>query len=151
MIRGISFKISQLTENILYQIFGNIDVNKYNWYNIEGQNEVWDRGMNKVLFDRKFYDGKDMSECIKIKHYIIFLKLQAYDEYGEYYDIHSYEEFKKSDCKMLLLINDCEFVEIYSKESEIIEIIYNNALINNFKNIQYITDYNDKRKKMDVL
>lgn len=152
IIRGISFRITQTMDNvILWPIFECINVKKYKWYNIASQNEVWSDSFGNNLFDKNYYDGKSFYKQIKLKQYIVFIKLQAYWETGEFGEIHTYEEFLESDCQILLLINDCEFVEIYAKDPIIIESIFTNATTNNYEDIEYITDDNDGRTKMDVL
>ena len=151
MIRGISFKIQQATENVLWKILKCIDIEKYCWHNIESQNEVWDSPLGEVFFETDFYDGKSFLQRIRLDHYIVFLKLQAYFKNGEFYDVHSYEDFQKSDCSLLLLIWDCEFVNIYVKDEIVAKAIYENALSNSYTEVEYITTSNDGRTKMDVL
>lgn len=151
MFNGVSFKIPQTTSNILWQILRCIDIEKYRWYNIESQNEVWDSPLGDIFFEKELYDGKSFLKLINLNHYIVFLKLQAYLENGCFYDIHSYAEFETSDCQLLLLIYDCQSVEIYAKDQEVIKDVYENALTNRFTEVQYITESNDSRTKMDVL
>lgn len=79
------------------------------------------------------------------------MKLQTYFPKGKFYDIHTYQEFVKSDCQILLLVYDCEFVEIYAKEPVISQALYQNAVLHNYSDVVYITDANDERTKMDVL
>lgn len=152
MIRGVSFKISPaLNDTILWKILKCIDVQKYTWYNIGGQSEVWADSQGTDFFKRNYYDGKSFINQIQSKHYIVFLKLQAYFVSGTFFDILTYEEFVASDCQILFLINDCQFVEIYSKSKNNSETLYRNAVINHFTNIEYITDSNDERIKMNIL
>ena len=151
MTRGVSFDIPQITGNSLWQILNCLDVEKYCWYNIDSQNEVWESPHGELFFKKEFYDGEEFLKCIALDHYIIFLKLQAYFDNSNFFDIHTYEEFQKSDCQLLLLINDCEYVEIYAKDQAVIEAIYENALKNNFTKVKYTTESNDGRTKMDVL
>lgn len=152
MIRGVFFKISQTMNNvILWPILECIDVEKYNWYNIESQCEVWADSQGSDFFKLKYYDGKNFSKHIRSRHFIVFLKLQAYFETGEFGDIHTYEEFLACSCQILLLINDCEFVEIYAKDQKVIKTLFENALAHNYKEVEYITDINDGRTRMDVL
>lgn len=154
MNRGVSFKVSQENDNILWKILNCINIKKYNWFNIKNQNESWhriDNFVDKPFLENVFYNGESFAEQIQKNHYIIFLKLEAYEGYSDFYDIHSYEEFQKNSCKLLLLMYDCDFVEIYAKEQYIIYEIYKNAQRNNFMEIKYICDTNDERKTMDVL
>ena len=153
MIRGISFRIKQ-EKNILWKILKCINVKKYNWYNVEDQSEAWhftDDFKEEPFFKSSIYNGEDFASLIRRSHSIIFLKMEAYEENPKRFDIQSYEEFQKSSCKMLLLIYDCEFVEIYAKDQEIIDSIYENAYSNKFTDVRYICDANDLRKIMSVL
>lgn len=67
-----------------------------------------------------------------------------------YFDIHTYNDFLKSDCEILMLINDTDYFDLYLKDEELIYVIYNHLKSHCFKNINYITDENDCRKKMNV-
>lgn len=153
MIRGVSFKIIEREDRILKEIFDNINVLKYNWYSIEEQREAWsflDSGEKGFLED-EYYQGKKFFEVINENHYIVFLKLEAYLEETNCYNIHTYEEFQSSKCKILLLIYDCNFVEIFAKEENVIRNIYENVRMKRFGEVEYITDMNDERTVLDVL
>lgn len=152
-MRGVFFIISN-PSNFLYQILKCLDIEKYVWYNIEEQSEVLTNTQDpheNDLFNSCYYDSKKFLECIKSEHFVIFLKMQAYFEGGKFYNIHSYDEFIKSDCRMVLLVHDCNYVEFYSKDCDDIKAVYNNALNNNYSDVNIITDDNDMRTKFDVL
>ncbi len=154
MIRGVSFKIPQIKGNILWQIFKCIDVKKYSWYNIENQNEAWEyinNSQGDVFLELNYYNGKNFLQKIQSNYYILFLKLQAYLGNDGFSNIHSYTDFQRSNCQLLLLLYDCEFVEIYIKDQAIIRDFFKNAIMNNYTEIEYITEKNDFRTKMDVL
>lgn len=150
MYRGVSFKITPKMDNTdLPSILRSVKIDQYKWYNIVDQSEVWFDGEKENPFDKDYYSGIEFSEVIQKNHYIIFLKLQAYFQDGKFGNIHTYEDFLKSDCQILLIINDCEFVDIYCKDILLVNSIYKNAAICGFKDIEFITDYNDSRTKMD--
>lgn len=151
MIRGIRFIIPQLTTNTLWKIFKNTDIATYNWYNIEEQNEVWTNPGGKDFFDSEYYTGESFQEKIKLDHFIVFLKLQAYKKGGVFSSIHTFSEFKESECQVLLLAFDCEFVEIYVRDIELAGMICENARAEHFESIEYITDDNDDRTILDVM
>lgn len=152
MYRGVSFEVSQSgNEKILTEILNGIDVEKYSWFYVDNQSEALSDLSGADFFDREKFDGAEFSKYIQKPHYVMFLKLQAYDDDNGFSDIQTYEEFFESSCKLLVLINDCNFVEIYAKENEIAEAIYKNALAQNFQNVEYITDDNDSRKEMNVI
>lgn len=147
---GVSFEIQQGVSDILFQILSCINVKSFNWYNISSQDEVWDDFQSNAFFEKDFYDGETFLKHIKMKHYIISLKLQGYKDSSKFFDIHTYEEFLDSDCKIIVLIYDCEYVEIFSKDITITQSIYKNALLANFKNVKIITEENNYRTILDV-
>ncbi len=98
-----------------------------------------------------YYQGKDFEKYINKDHYVIFLKLEAFGENTKKFDIHTYEEFQNSDCQILLLIYDCKYIEVFAKEKDVIQSIYENAKKKDFAEAEYITDENDERYILDVL
>ncbi len=152
IIRGISFSINN-EKKVLYQILKCIDIDKYYWYSIDEQNEVWTNkmGNENVFFDKYYYDGKTFKNKIQSDCFVIFFKVQAYLKKCNFNNIHTLQEFLQSECQILLLIYDCSFVEIFAKNENILNDFYNNALNNSYTNVRYITDENNSRTKMDIL
>ena len=150
MIRGVFF-IASKTDNILGEIFKDLDVKKYHWYNIENQNEVYCAPFGDRTFTFNVCDGKTFLSHINSEHYVIFIKLQAYLKDGVFSYIHTYEDFFVSDCQLLLLIYDCKYVEVFTKDETLAKTIYESASKNSCEEIEYITESNYYRKKMDVL
>lgn len=62
-----------------------------------------------------------------------------------------YNQFIKSSCLLLVLIYDCESVEIFSKDERITRSLFDNARRKGFSETTLITDENDGRTKMDIL
>lgn len=52
---------------------------------------------------------------------------------------------------MLVLIYDCEFVEIFSKSETLTEVLLDNAYKKGFLDVGLITDENDGRTVLDIL
>ena len=150
MLAGVSFKLST-SDKALWQIFKSIDVTKYNWYNIDNQNEVWLNYQGGVWLNKEYYRGEEFLNKIVDDHFIIFLKLQAYLENDNFFDIQTYEEFQKSDCQLLLLIYDCVYVEVYAKDQSILKSVYENASRNDYSDLEYITKTNMKRSNMNII
>ena len=148
-IRGISFVI-QNSRNILKEIFEEIDIKKYYWYNVEDQSEVWSKVQENEDFRRKCFNGDNFYELIQNDCYVIFLKVQMYLENVNYCNVNTYEEFLNSDCEMIVLIYDSAFVEIYTKKEDMADIFYRIAKKHNYKNVDYITDANDSRVEMNL-
>lgn len=78
-------------------------------------------------------------------YYTVFVNIKLYEKEDEL-SINNYEDFQRSTCILVLFITDNEFVEIYSKEENILKTIYENALKNEFSDIKYITENDSKRK-----
>jgi len=137
-------------DNALFRILKGINIKEYCWYNIISQDEVYEVDYKDDFFKETYYDGESFFQCIQDDHYVIFVKLQAYFEGGKFFDIHAYEDFQKSDCQLLFLIADGNFVNIYAKSQEVIGRLYEQAVANHCTEIEYITDENDHRTRMDV-
>lgn len=150
-IRGVSFRVPQGRNDLLQVILDGINVQTLFWYNVESQNEVWSIPQYEEFFEKEYYDGLNFYEQIKLPHFVVFLKLQAYLKEETYVDIHTYDEFIKSNCLLLVLIYDCEFVEIFSKDEYITKRLFDNACRKGFLETVLITDETDGRTKMDVL
>ena len=151
MLRGVFVKVPQSFETAVLSVtLKPITVEQYKWYNLLSQNEVWTNQDGENAFNSPFYNGKDFLQQIQKKHFIVFIKLQAYDQDGAYCDITTYHDFLQSDCQILILINDCEFLEIFMKDEALIKDVYQNALSSGY-HATYITDDNDGRTKMNVL
>lgn len=151
IIRGVSFQVPQGGKYLLKEVLDCTSVQTLFWYNVESQNEVWSIPENKEFFDKEYYDGSSFYEQIKLPHFVVFLKLQAYSKDEEYTDIHTYDEFLRSSCSMLVLIYDCEFVEIFSKSETLTEVLLDNAYKKGFLDVGLITDENDGRTVLDIL
>ena len=154
---GVSFEISQSEVHNLELILKPIDVANYRWLNIRGQTEsfLFPFEQNIELFDQELFDAAYLSERIQQKHFIIFLKLQAYrsDESNtnaDFNNIDTFEEYINSNCQMVILIYDCEYVEIYSKNEQELHNFYLNALRSNFSNVCMITEENMWRTRMNI-
>lgn len=154
MVRGIEFRIPQERKKILWEILNCIDVSKYDWYNIQNQKEIYsdiDDSDEEQILNQLYYEGNSFKNAILRSQNIIFIKLEAYKAKTEKISILTYDEFKNSTCQILLLIYDCEFVEIFAKEQNVIDSLYENAENKGFLELDYITDANDQRTLMNVL
>lgn len=83
-------------------------------------------------------------------YYVVFANIKLYKKIDDGIIINTYKDFLKSSCLLILLITDNEFVEIYSKNKDILEKIYDNAVENKFIDINYITENNFKRKSFSA-
>lgn len=150
IIKGISFEVAQDAPNNLSKILSPVAVEEYNWFVERGQTEVWRMPSEEDFFDKDFYYGCDFQTHIQENCFIVFLRLQAYDPLGTFQEIHTYRQFLESDCRLLLLIYDCEQVEIYAKEETVLSSIYEVAA-KEFGNVQLLSDINCIRSRLDIL
>lgn len=148
---GVSFEIPQVTNSVLWNILGVIDISKYSWYCDRKQTEVWDEAHERDFFAYTYYDGEQFSKHIQSNHRIVFLKLQGHTTMQDFSSIQTYNEFVHSDCQIIVLIYDCENVEIYIKNVVELEAIYERVKASGYQNIEFIDDKNLERKKMDVI
>lgn len=142
------FKLRNTTDNVLLDILGCINIENYCWYNIESETQVWDKTYKNDLLTSNYYNGEILLKFISSKHFAMFIKFQAYFKDGTFTDISTYDDFKNSDCQVMFLLHDCDFVEVYAKEKEIIDKFYKRALKLNCEEIEYKTDKNDIRTRM---
>ena len=147
---GLSFEIPIPRGFPLRKILQYSIVKKYNWYVVDSQNDTWDYHMEHLLFERTIYEGSAFYEKIQQEHFVIFLKLQAYFYNDPIDEILSYDDFCKSKCQLLLLINDCTHAELYIKDKTVLADTYQHLLSNGFCNVCYIDESNDRRVKMSV-
>lgn len=149
MKKGVSFIIPGDSGNYLYQILKGINIKNFYWY-IEDQSEVLDSSFNESFFKKNYYSGDEFLNKILENHYIIFMKLQACFHENDFSEIHSYKDFYNSNCRLLILIYDCKFVEIFIKDQIHIEILYQQAIECHFSEVKYITDKNNSRIQLDI-
>lgn len=147
------YTIKNAPNNLLAYILSSLDVKKYDWHIIPHQTEVWADKDGSNFFDSIRYSGEQFFSQIQESHYIVFLKLQAYDcDCCKITEIHTYEDFLSSDCQILVLINDCDYVEIYLKDEINIDNICNNIKGDTiFEDVVILTSENNDRNKLDVL
>ena len=151
MIRGLSFEISQGISNPLFNILTGIDAEKYSWFCVPNQEEVYATNSNLPFFEKADYNGREFADLIKRDCNIIFLKLQAYISESEYFNISSYDEFIKSDCQLISFIVSIPITRpIRISFYYIPNAIYDN-IIKRYSDVAFITDTNDKRYKFDIL
>ena len=154
MIRGISYKVPNKWGKLFEQITKYIEVEKYYWFNIESQNQVFNeqRSDGEFLFDVDYYGGSEFKEKIgSSNYYAVFVKLQAYLSNKTLAEIDSYNEFLKSNCEIILFVVDNTFVDIYVKDRTIIEKLKLSAEEHGFTDIDYITEKNDKMETFKAI
>lgn len=143
MMIGIEFERENAHDNFLNELFYDIDLN--NFVVDISEDEVYYNDYN-LETDKIYQNGE-----FKSGSYILFINLKIYPKNNNNYEeIKSYEDFIKSDCQLIVLINDVVFVEIYFKDEFLKETILNNL---DKKKIKYDikTLSNDSRYIMSVV
>ena len=150
-IKGIEFKIPNEYDKYLGKILEKVNDNNYIW-KIE-EDEIYleqNENNNENLFQNNRYSNAEFQERIfSQNYYMIFANIKMYLK-EDNIEINTYEDFIKSKCILILLVTDNEFVEVYSKDQDILDIIYKNTITNKFKDVMYISNNNYKRKKFSA-
>lgn len=151
---GIKFKIINEYGDYLKKIFNNINNSNYIWKIEEDEIYVSDtKNNNGFLFpqEKNILTNMEFIDIISQEsYYVVFANIKLYKKIDDGIIINTYKDFLKSSCLLILLITDNEFVEIYSKNKDILEKIYDNAVENKFIDINYITENNFKRKSFSA-
>lgn len=143
MIRGLEFEVPNKRFAVLHLILKDIGVENYFWVLV--QEDVIDN-----FFLKDIYRGEEFEKIINDDTcYAVFINLQAYLKKDDFVVINNYDDYLKSNCELVLFINDNSYISIYVKDRFILETIKKNAEINVFRNIRFITDENDTRTKFE--
>ena len=147
-MRGISFKTCNCNPDIIWTILSGIEIEKL-WWHIS-EDEIYNK-LGQSIFENSYINGKTFLDIIQGKNYnAIFANIEAYPPNSKFKDINNYMEFLNSECQLVLFCVDVIYYEIYAKEDSVIEIIKNNAIKNNFYDIEYTTKENDGRTVFSV-
>ncbi len=143
MIRGLRFKIPNKYYRPLAEIMFHMNIEKYIWTITDHQ--VFKEG-GAFLFKEDQYSGTDFKEMIQDDvYYMVFAKIKAFFDDGDISEIKDFHDFMRSKCQMVMICCDAEFVEIYCKNLDDLEIIKRNALENHYQDVENITSENDRR------
>jgi hypothetical protein len=154
MKRGITVDIPNEYDNLLWKVLKPIDISSFDWQAV-GREEAYiivGNGLGPELFseDNEIMEGSELKKQIKDNiYYLLFVDLKAYPKGEVLEEIETYEEFKESKCEVVVLVADGDYIQIYAKKQEEIEMMYENALNQGFY-VEYITDENDGRTRMSV-
>jgi yncE len=146
--RGVSFCIPNEWGKYLCDVLKPvICTHRFYWEIYD--DEAWKKidGVELELFKKRKYISDEFNRLISSgEYYIVSGRLAAYDAFeGCSSKFSTYEDFQKSCCQILLFITDSIFIEIYCKNLQYTNILYENAIEKNFSAIEYITDENDGR------
>ncbi|AZB41779.1 DUF2691 family protein [Bacillus sp. FJAT-42376] len=154
MKRGIDFEIPNEHGRFLWEVLAPFEMTEFVWtIGHEESYIVEDNALERPLFpeEKSGMDGLLLRKLLENNmYYLIFANLQAYPR-GEHYErVDTYEEFVNSHCQLVLLVVDTINVTIYCKDKEKLENLYQQADIQGFHHLRYITDKNDSRTSLSV-
>ena len=160
IMRGISFKVNSSEKSVLSIILQNIDIEKL-FCKITDDDITMDRDMtmnkdktmNKdiSIFTEEQVNGETFKNIISTVGYtVIFANIKAYPDKSMNDSINDYDDFLKSNCILIILCSDLYDYEIYSKSEEMIEMIKYNCIKKGYDEIEYITEENDRRTRLNV-
>ncbi|SCM95528.1 Uncharacterized protein BWINRASL_02905 [Bacillus mycoides] len=155
MKRGITIDIldGYENDNLLWKVLMPIDITSFDW-RVENEESylIVPDGLGSELFseDNKIMKGLELKKLIKDNiYYLIFADLKAYPKGEVLGEVETYKEFKESKCEIVVLVADGDYIQIYAKDQNAIELMYENALNQRFY-VEYITDENDGRTRLSV-
>lgn len=146
---GIEFKLKTSYEKILYDILKNINFNDYQWEIV--QEEIYyesnpERHLPSQLSGREL--KKEISD--NGDYLVYFLNLQVYLNSSKTSHIETYDDFLNSDCELILLFSDNEFIEVYTKRTGELDGIVGTNVVTKGVSYELKTRENDGRTIMMV-
>lgn len=142
---GISFEIPNEYGNHLEKILHNICIDKYCW--IIEYSEVLESKDNNLrnMFDEDIMDGKEFKEEVNTAdYYMIFLTAIAFKNKEDIVEVKNYNDYINSNAELAVICVDSSYVDIFSKNEDILEEILKSCKNNNYENIGIITEENNK-------
>ena len=137
IMKGSSF------DSILSDLLNGISVEEYNWLIMDCN--ICRRPETVFLNYDGIYTGKEFKKLLKELEtcYIININMQAAHKVID--AVKDYDDYLNSECKLVILICDVAYNEIYCKSSELCETIRSNCLKLDYSKFEVIDDDNDGR------
>jgi len=141
---GLEFKYNKNYSNIFNELLKGIDSSKY----------ACDIQEFEIIFSdfTKIDENKlNLEKLIneKKEYQAISANIRLFLKDSEFEKIDNYNDFKNSDCQLIILISDVFDVEIYLKDNELKDLIIQNLKENNIS-YKFKTKDNDGRNVMYV-
>lgn len=144
---GLKIIKNNESDKFLYNFFKGVNFKKYKWV-IDYEEILSDK--DEKFFEKNILDGQEFFKCItNLNYYMIFLDLKIYKIENEITKIETYDDYLNSDCEMIFLCFDSQFINFYCKDKNILETLYKNCINYNY-NVSQITELNNCRQKMSV-
>jgi len=135
---GIEFELNVGYKTIIYDLLKNINGKIYNVVEQEIIYQDCERYVPNILNKDDFNKYFNYIE----NYYVIFANIQIFDTQKDITNINNYADFIKSKCKLVLLVADAQYFEIYFNDEELKKTILKNVKELNIK-------YNVKTKEND--
>lgn len=138
---GLDIKVNNEYNSYLHKMLNGIDFLKYQWQIYADQIFYKENGnLDQGIFNACVLSGEEFIKCISRNSYwFIFVDIKAYKVGSESAEIETFEDFISSDCELVLLCTDSSYIEIYCKDKEILDMIYNNCTGDEFDKVQYVS------------
>ena len=138
---GIELEINGISTDVIRKLFNKINIDLYDFIIYENEIIKKNENVDNVNAKNIFYNN--------INYSIIFLNLQLYRKQDKIKTIITYDDFINSNCRLILLITDNRYLEIYFNDDFIKEKIISNLKKYGFS-YKEKTIYNDGRTIMSV-
>jgi hypothetical protein len=146
---GLDIRIKNEYNSYLKKIFAGIDLQKYDWEIIFDDTLYKENGTFQCIFKNDIIhginkngilNGHEFNNCISKENYIIyFVDIKAYPTGATRSIIKTFSDFMESNCELVLICVDSVYVEVYCKNSKVLETIYNNCLGEDFEKVDYVS------------
>ncbi len=138
---GLDIEVKNQYNNYLFKIFNGIEMSKYTWKIVYQDFIYSENGEKKTnIFSKDVLNGDDFLKCIsRNSYYMIFCGIEVYPIGKEITDIKIFEDFIDSSCQMFFLCTDSGYIEFYCKDQNILDLVYNNCVGDEFEKVEYKT------------
>lgn len=146
-VRGISFEIPNEYGNFLEKILLGFPIENYSWLLVK--DEILLKNVTFKEFDNDIVPGNIFKKFITNEpYYIISLNVQCFESEHLAKKINNYEEFINSNCLLIVIIEDCKYVDIYVNSVTLLQLLINNVKSQKFLTFNYINNKNDIHKTL---
>lgn len=139
---GLDIKVNQnCNRDLIHKILNGIEFKKYQWHIYADQILYKEnKKIKQGIFNSHVLSGEEFAKSISRKGYwFIFVDVKAYKVGCEGNEINNFKDYINSNCELVFLCTDSIYVEIYCKDKNLLETIYNNCASDDFDSVQYIS------------
>lgn len=141
-VRGIRCCFSDQSDPVEFFKFADIDMSDEAFWIVDSmtycEGDEWSNVENSIDFEQ-------FKELNAISRGYLWLLMHIYPKDVTVKSIDTYGDFLKSDCEMIVLLYDSAYVDVYCKNKEWIEKMYNKLRTIAGSEFDLITDDNDMR------